>query len=613
MNPIDQLVARLEMFNRAYRSGHPLVSDAEYDRLVEQLRAIDPQHPYLSAVEPEKFAGRSEIRHPQPMLSTEKAYTDEQLARFVNRAQKEAQAIGIQNILFRMTPKLDGLAGRDDGRVFASRGNGFVGYEISSVFAKGVIPIGGRGQGLGEIVVVKSYFDANLADKFEHPRNMVVGIVSSDTLNADARMALEDGMVHFVPYSQLQDWQGNSQELLAQVDNLSAQLAEQIDYPMDGVVIEVVDERLKAQMGATAHHYRWQIAVKRKGDTAETTVQGVQWQVGRSGNITPVMEVMPVSLSGATIRRVTAHHAGIIARMQIGPGARIEIIRSGEVIPKLERVLLPSQQVRLPQACPACSAPLVWRKGSQDFLQCTNSKCPAQTEQRIIHWFRMLGNADWFGAKTVEKLVHGGYDTIEKVYQMRAEDFAVMGFGPVQSKNLHDALQTSLNKPVEDWRFLAAFGIEHLGLGDSRRLLQHFPLIALPSVKEEDLMKIKGFGKEKSPAIVERLAHIRPTFEYMLALGFELIKTPLISQTPAASSPIGGKHLVFTGKMQKGNREEMQAQARQLGALVQTSVSRNTDLLICGDNVGRSKIDKAALFGVKIISEEAYYHLIAEK
>ena len=153
-------------------------------------------------------------------------------------------------------------------------------------------------------------------------------------------------------------------------------------------------------MGATTHHYRWQIAVKRKGETAVTQVENIQWQVGRTGNVTPVLEVTPVALSGATIRRVTAHHAGMLTKLGIGPGARIEIIRSGEVIPKLERVLETAEQIVLPETCPACGLELSW-KG--DFLRCTHVNCPAQTEQRISHWFRTLGNADWFGIKTIKE------------------------------------------------------------------------------------------------------------------------------------------------------------------------------------------------------------------
>ena len=217
---IDERVDLLKAYNRAYRQGTPLVSDAEYDALVEQLRLMAPDHPFLKAVEPEQFTGRQEVRHPVPMLSIEKAYRREQLERFVARVQKEAGALKLDSVTFRLTPKLDGLAGRDDGRQFATRGNGEVGYEISSAFAKGVVPIGGRGQGMGEIVVVKSYFDQHMVDFFEHPRNMVVGIISSDTLNPNAKIALDGGKVHFVPYSQVASTCVDGQRLVEETQGL---------------------------------------------------------------------------------------------------------------------------------------------------------------------------------------------------------------------------------------------------------------------------------------------------------------------------------------------------------------------------------------------------------
>ena len=603
----DELASKLTLYNQAYRNGQPLISDAEYDALVEQLRQLTPDHPFLQRVEPEQFTGRVEVRHMVPMLSTEKAYTIEQLQRFVARVKKEAESSGISELLFRVTPKLDGLAGRDDGLVLASRGNGLVGYDISSAFQKGVIAVGGRGQGLGEIVVVQSYFDAHLADKFEHPRNMVVGIVASDVLNADARQALEDKQVHFVPYSHLHAWQGEGEQLLQGIEEISRDLMDRTDYPLDGVVVEIMDERLRAHMGATTHHYRWQIAVKRKGETAETVVEGIQWQVGRTGNVTPVLEVAPVSLSGATIRRVTAHHAGMVSKRGIGPGARIEVIRSGEVIPKLERVIHSIQQVQLPESCPACGHALQW-KG--DFLRCTYPLCPAQIEQRISHWFRILGSADWFGIKTIQKMVAQGYDRLEKIYAMEMETFVRLGFGPVQSKNLSEALVLSRTKAVEDWRFLAALGIPDLGIGDSRRLLEHLRLEDLVDVEPQTIAKIDGFGEITSQSIVQGIGEIKETLLHLLDLGFNLERTPLSDQKAAIQSPISGKHLVFTGKMMEGSREQMQARARLLGANVQTAVGKSTDLLVCGENVGATKLEKASRLGVTIISEADYHRLI---
>ncbi len=609
-NTIDELVDLLNGYNKAYRQGTPIVSDAEYDALVEQLRELAPAHPFLQAVEPEQFTGRREVRHPIPMLSIEKAYTREELARFVARVQKEAEALGIESVTFRLTPKLDGLAGRDDGSVFATRGNGEVGYEISSAFAKGVVPIGGRGQGMGEIVVVKSYFDQHMADFFEHPRNMVVGIISSDTLNENATTALNDGMVRFFPYRQAPSTIVDGRRLLEGTRQVVQDLLKNVDYPTDGVVAEVTDDRLKDQMGATAHHYRWQIAIKTKGETAQTTVTGIQWQVGRTGKVTPVLEVDPVSLSGATIRRVTAHHAGNIRNSGIGIGTRIEVIRSGEVIPKLEAVLEVKGAVGRPDACPACGGPLVWQN---DFLMCTNNACRAQIEQRISHWFRILGNADWLGIKTISKLVENGHDSLEAIYRLSEADFTSMGFGPVQSKNLAQAIAISRTKPVEDWRFLAAFGIADLGTGDSRKLLAHVRLEDVMALDPEAIAQIKGFGKKTSQSIVTSIGAMEGTIRHMLDLGFNLRRTPLASEQAAVDSPVAGKGIVFTGKMIHGTRDAMQAEARTLGATVQTAVSGKTDYLVCGENVGAAKIDKASRLGVTVLTESQYMAMVTGK
>jgi DNA ligase (NAD+) len=424
---------------------------------------------------------------------------------------------------------------------------------------------------LGEIVVKASYFDAYLADAFEHPRNMVVGIVSSDVINPRAQQALDDGAVRFVPYSELPGLTATGPELLRDIVAIADALSAEVDYPLDGTVVGVTDERLKAHMGATSHHYRWQIAFKTKGATAVSTVRGVQWQVGRTGNVTPVMEIDPVSLSGATIRRVTAHHAGMIRDHRIGPGARIEVIRSGEVIPKLEAVVSPADTVDLPDRCPSCGTALVW---ANDFLKCPNPDCRAQAEQRISHWFKTLGSADWFGIKTIQKIVERGHDRLESIYTLTEGDFVDMGFGPVQSRNLAEAVEQSRTKPVEDWRFLAAFGIPDLGVGDSRKLLAHIPIEQVVSATPEQIAVIHGFGDITSRSVAAGLARQKATIEHMLELGFSLERTPLASETAVGDSPVAGKKIVFTGKMSGGSREEMQARARKLGATVQTAVSR---------------------------------------
>lgn len=185
-----------------------------------------------------------------------------------------------------------------------------------------------------------------------------------------------------------------------------------------------------------------------------------------------------------------------------------------------------------------------------------------------------------------------------------------MGFGPVQSKNLAHAITISRTKPVEDWRFLAAFGISNLGTGDSRKLLAHAAIEDILTLTEDQIENIKGFGKITGKAIADDLKRLGPLIAHMIGLGFELQRTPLASTQPAIESPLAGKGIVFTGKMTHGSREAMQADARTLGAKVQNAVSGKTDYLVCGEKVGATKIDKARRIGVRILSETEYMDLL---
>jgi len=436
---------------------------------------------------------------------------------------------------------------------------------------------------------------------------MVVGIISSDTLNEFAQKALEDKMVVFVPYAMLPTWEGSGDELLKNTGEIISDLILKTDYPTDGVVAETTDDEVKKYMGATAHHYRWQIAIKEKGETALTVVEEITWQVGRTGNITPVLEIRPTHLSGATIRRVTAHNAGLLKKRGVGIGSEIEIVRSGEVIPKLEKVIRKSDRISLPKECPACGYILEW---NNDFLKCSNPSCKAQIEQGISHWFKIIGNADWFGIKTIQKLVNSGYDSLKKIYAMTIQNFVDIGFGPVQSKNLAEAIDISKSKSVEDWRFLAAFGISDLGSGDSRKLLSNMSLESLLNAKAEDIEKIHGFGSITSRSIATGIERMKNTIHDMLSLDFNLEKTVLTNDVKISENLFFGKRIVFTGKMNRGTREEMQAVARKLGAKVQSTVSGNTEYLVCGENAGQNKIAKAIKSGTRVISESEYFDIL---
>ena len=567
----------------------------------------------LIKMEEEPNVGTSKLRHSEPVLSIEKSYSVEETQKWVNRVLKEAnkQTIDADEIRVIATAKLDGLAAvyREDG-LLATRGDGAHGNDITSCFDKGVVHVGKGTTGVGELVMTTDYFEKNLKQLgYAHPRNICVGVVNSDEVNEDFIEALKDGAVRFVPYSTMDRWEGSFNELIDNHEQIQQKVLESCEYPTDGVVVEITHSSLKTQLGSTSHHHRWQIALKQRSETKQTTVINIVWQTKRTGRVTPVLEVEPIELSGANVSRVTAHHAGNVKALKLGKGAVISVERSGEVIPKIVDVIKAASKTKIANKCSSCGQELTWHR---DFLVCTNhSECPAQMENTLEHFFKIHGQVDGFGSKSIKKLVAGGIDTLEKIYASNEEDFQSIGFGPGQSKNLRRELDRSLSVETEDWRFLGAFGIPQLGKGDSRRLLEHMRIEELDKITQEEIMEIEGFAEISSADIVQGLSKRWPTIRYMLGLGFNLIQTPLLSETKTINSPISGMKLIFTGKMVFGSRDEMKKNALQLGAKVQSSVSSKTDLLICGEKVGPAKIAKAENLGVRVISEADYNSLLA--
>jgi len=608
---LESLLIALDQLNSAYRAGQPLVSDDRYDHeFLARLRDLAPGHPYLQRVESEPAGvfGEEMVPHPFPMLSTEKAYTDGEVERFVERLARAARELGLSRSdqILRATMKLDGQGARFDGSRLYTRGNYLYGYEITRAIERGLVMVS-RGASVGEVVVLQSYFDENLADEFESPRNFVIGAISADEPREAALLAYQAGALRFVSYDTLPNWTGFPDDFLREHHDIRRDLHGQTPYLVDGLVVEATTEALRRHLGSTSHHHRYMLAVKEKGTTAEAVVRGVTWHTGRTGRVTPVLRIDPVTLSGATLQNVTAHHAGIVQTHGLGVGARIEVIRSGEVIPKIEKILETSAEVAVPEVCPSCGHGLEWE--GDKFLACGNTLgCPAQVENGLRHFFHILGTADLFGPRTIEKLVAGGVTTLPGIYALTESDFLRHGFGHGQSDNLVRELARSRVIPVEDWRFLAAFGIRHLGRGDSRKLLAVIPLGALERATTEAIRAIPGFGVLTSEAVARGIRERLDVIRHLIGLGFNLI---LSEPTSAKESPIAGMGVVFTGTMRGGSREAMETEARSLGAQVQSSVSGITRYLVCGEKCGASKLNKARSLGVTLLTEAEYRKMIA--
>jgi len=607
-----QLVEFLEIANALYRGGLQIIDDAEYDfTFIAELRMRKPHHAFLNKVEPEAaFIGKT-VELPARMLSTEKAYTRKTIEQWATRIRKAAKKINkdFESLEFKVTPKLDGFAAYDDGKHLYTRGDGRRGTDITRVFDRGLSVANGgeRGLGAGEIVVNRRYFDENLQPYFENPRNFQTSVIKEKELEEHAEKAIKDKASVFYPFALLPAWVGPWQEFFNNFDSVVLNVRSNVEYDVDGVIIEITDNDVKNEMGATRHHHSWQIAYKENLEAAHVKVIAVVPQTSRSGRVNPVAIVEPTRLSGALVQRATAHHYKMVRDKGIGPGAIIELTRSGEVIPKIGAVITPVD-AEIPNECPSCGSEVVM---DGDYLYCPNTiGCPAQIANTMEHFFKMLRHVDLFGTASIEKMYANGIRSVDQIYKLEAKDFENMGFGPKQSENLVDQLNRSRAEKIEDWRFLTAFGVFRLGPGNCEKLLSHYHLKDVFNLTEAQIVEVEGFAKKTATIVIKGLKSIKPLFDELYSLEFNLEFTPLVEQTDKPLSPISGKQIVFTGSMTRGSRDDMEKEAKALGAKVGKSVTGKTNILVTGENVGVSKMNDARAKGVQILSEEDYLILL---
>jgi DNA ligase (NAD+) len=362
-------------------------------------------------------------------------------------------------------------------------------------------------------------------------------------------------------------------------------------------------------MGSNRKFHRWQIAFKENKEKAQVKVISVTAQVGRTGKITPVAELEPTLLSGATIYRATGHHYGLVKDQGLGSGSVVELTRSGLVIPKINKVLKPAE-VDIPTQCPSCGAELSWES---DFLMCLNHEsCQDQIVGKMAYFFKVLANNDGFGQATIKKLYENRVRQVGDIYALNEGNLMSMGFGEKTSQNLVKQLTRSRQESVEDWRFLAAFGVQRLGMGNCENLLKYYSLEKVFNLSVEDIANIEGFAELTAELIINGLVSIKSQYETLISGGFELEKTILVSQTIQYDHPFQNKKIVFTGTMSQP-RSELQKQAKAHGISVSSSVSSKTDFLIIGENVGQSKLKAAKVNDVVILTEEEYLNKLNKK
>ena len=292
----------------------------------------------------------------------------------------------------------------------------------------------------------------------------------------------------------------------------------------------------------------------------------------------------------------------------VGKGALVELVRSGLVIPKIESVL-EKADADIPEECPSCGSHVVW---DGDNIFCPNTtECPAQAENTMIHFFKTLRNVDGFGPKVIEKIYQSGIKSIHDIYSLDVERLVEIGFGEKTSENLVGQLLASRNLEIEDWRFLAAFGVPRLGEGYCEKLLEHHLITDVFDLTVDAMVSMDGFAELSATTIHEGLGNIEKEFHSIYNLGFNLKQTK--RDLSDSDLLLSGELIVFTGSMEHGSRSDMEAEAKALGAKVGKSITSKTTLLVAGKNVGEKKIAAASDKGVRVLSESEYLAEIEDK
>lgn len=607
-----ELSSLTNWLNEQYRAGDEIVADQVYDRVYRAaLLERVPNDPLFSAPEPEAVKDERRYKHTAALLSTDKCYSLDEVSAWVARIEAAARSVGVDpaEVKIDVLAKLDGAAGYRYPDALVTRGKNGFGNNISALLNQGLVCTSNDIEVAGEIVVDAEFFEKNLRVQFglKHPRNYITGLIGADELKKHHRVALDAGAVRFVVYDHMPSRSVSLAEFRSNWDALAAAVQE-CEYKCDGAVAQVSGDaaglKVRGELGSTSTFHNWMSALKKNVGEQFTDVEAVELSCGRTSRIVPVLKLAGVEVDGATVTNVTAHTCARLLADGLGKGARIGLVRSGDVIPTITSVQRRStEQVDLSR-CPSCGSDTRWEG---PHLYCTNkTSCPAQAMRRVEHWFSTIAVCDGMGPAVCEKLVAAGIKTPLAVYQMDLEAWAKSGISSGVAKNLIAQLRRSQTEEISDAVFLGAVGIEHLGRGDSRKLLEVIELESVTSATAAQIEAIKGFGEVTAKAVAEGLAARKDEIEGLLKLGFNLTRSKV-----AAGGKLEGQTIVFTGTMATAGRSDMEDEARKLGAKVSGSVTGKTTLLVCGAGVGAKKTDAAAALKVRVVSETEYRAMLA--
>lgn len=639
----------------------PEITDAEYDRMMVRLRELEARYPdSIPADSPtQRVGGRAssqftEVRHLEPLLSLGNVFSAEELRAFDERVRSGLPAGS--KVEYVMEPKIDGLACSliyENGKLVraATRGDGVVGENVTanvrtirSIPLTLKVPEGEAVPELldvrGEVYMPRQAFmrlNEQRAERgeseFANPRNAAAGslrqldpqVTASRSLSFFAYYLVGEGAQpkHSESLALLARYGFKVSENYKVVENIDEaikyigdfnELRQGLSYDTDGAVIKVNDVYQQRILGATGKDPRWATAYKYPPEQAETTLEDIDWRVGRTGVLTPTAVLTPVKLSGSVISRATLHNEDFIRVKDIRIGDRVVINKAGEIIPEVLRVVAEKRtgdekEVEIPSVCPECGW-RVERQGEEAAIRCTNPHCPALGREGLIHFVsRDAMNIDGCGPSVINALLDAGLvrDAAD-LYSLRKEDLLKLErMGEKSADNLLAALSESKKNELD--KLLFALGIRHVGAKVARILATEFgSMEKLQQAQPEELAQIRDIGDKIAESAVTWLnvpANI-DLVERLAAAGLTMTFTPPASQE---DNPFFGKTLVFTGTMPTLGRAEAKTMAQDVGAKVSGSVSKKTDYVIAGAEAG-SKLEKAQQLGVTVIDEAEFLRML---
>ena len=661
---LDELKQQLNYHAyRYYVEDSPELPDAEYDRMMQQLLSIESEHPELVSVDSpsqrvggEALDGFTQVQHEIPMLSLDNAFSDEELEAFEKRMNDRLIAKPVS--LFCCEPKLDGLAVSllyVNGKLVqaGTRGDGSTGENITeNVRTIRCIPLTLQGEGWptrlevrGEVFMPKAGFDAlneralKRGEKpFANPRNAAAGSLRQLDSKITATRPLSfyaysvgviDGgeleKSHYQRFVQLKGWglpmceETKQCRSLTEVKAYYKDILERRDalkYEIDGVVIKVDDIELQEQLGFVARAPRWAIAYKFPAQEELTVLNDVEFQVGRTGAITPVAKLEPVFVGGVTVSNATLHNADEIARLGVHIGDTVIIRRAGDVIPQIVSVVEArrpedSKAIIYPATCPACDSKLERVEGEVVTRCGAGLVCPAQRKEALKHFVsRKALDVDGLGDKVVEQLVDKEMvETPADLFKLSAGVLTVLErMGPKSAQNVVDALNKA--KATTLPRFLYSLGIREVGEATAANLALHFSTLeAVQAATLEQLIEVSDVGDIVAKHVLNFFAepHNQAVIEDLQVMGIHWPEIKALDES--VPQPLAGKVVVLTGTLHKLKRNEAKAALQELGAKVTGSVSKKTDILFAGEAAG-SKLTKAEELGVEIMNEEQLIELL---